>query len=161
MFLLAGVPVPPAPYYDDWPLTENGVGAVRAFLDDADRAVGESWPLAGRRVGVVTGTRMAEVMAPVVSRLATATGARIELIPVENTVFGPTVTTAGLLGGTDVLAAVRAVEDRRGLDVVLLPAESLNDDDVFIDSLPLAALRVAVAAEVIPAHSLRSALEQL
>src|SRR5690606_37332939 len=34
LFLLAGSGIPGAAYYDDWPLTENGVGAVRRLLDD-------------------------------------------------------------------------------------------------------------------------------
>jgi hypothetical protein len=42
---------------------------------------------------------------------------------------------------------------------VLLPAESLNDDVMFIDSMPLADLEAALApARLLPAHELASAL---
>ena len=57
-----------------------------------------------RRIGVVTGTAMAPLMPQVLEPLAEITGAVFELIPVENTLFGPTVTTAGLLPGTAIRA---------------------------------------------------------
>ncbi|MGK7313076.1 MAG: DUF512 domain-containing protein, partial [Candidatus Longimicrobiales bacterium M2_2A_002] len=127
MFLAAGEPVPGSGYYDDWPLTENGVGAVRRFLDDVAGIVADPPALAGT-VGLVTGTRMAEVMAPILDALSGSTGADFRLIPVENRLFGPTVTTAGLLPGEDIRDAIAATD---GLDAVLIPAEALNDDDLF------------------------------
>jgi putative radical SAM enzyme (TIGR03279 family) len=161
MFLLSGQPLPSAEYYDDWPLTENGVGAVRAFVEDVERLVRAAPDLTGRRVGVVTGARMAEVMARLLPGLAKATGGDLFAIPVQNGLFGPTVTTAGLLPGVDMLDAIRAVEARAPLDAVLLPAESLNDDDLFIDSLPFDTLRAGVSARVVAAHTMGSALESL
>jgi putative radical SAM enzyme (TIGR03279 family) len=160
LFLLAGQQVPPARYYDDWPLTENGVGAVRVLVDHAEALLMAPPDLAGRRLGVVTGLRMAEVMAPVLARLSEATGADFVLIPVENRLFGPTVTTAGLLAGADIQDAIRAAAPA-GLDTVLLPAEALNDDDLFIDSLSYDTLRAAVQPRLVAAHSLNAALEAL
>lgn len=157
MFLGAGLPVPAASYYDDWPLTENGVGSVRSLLDAFDAGLAALPRMDGRRIAIVTGMRMGQVMAPLAVRLATHTGAAVELIPVVNRLFGPTVTTAGLLPGADMRDAVRERGGR--FDLVLIPGESLNDDDVFIDDLPLAALRESVdAARVLPAHELIVAL---
>jgi NifB/MoaA-like Fe-S oxidoreductase len=161
LYLLAGQPLPPVAYYDDWPLTENGVGAVRAFLEDVERLCDAPPDLTGRRVGIVTGSRMAEVMSSVLPRLSLATGGELVLIPVENGLFGPTVTTAGLLPGADMLDSIRMAEGRQPLDVVLLPAESLNDDDLFIDSLPFDALQNGVAGRVVAAHTLGAALASL
>lgn len=160
MFLLAGLPLPAGRYYDDWPLMENGVGAVRAFLDDLEALLASPPRLSGRRVGLVTGTRMGEVLTPFVPRLAAAIGAEVSLIPVVNRLFGPTVTTAGLLPGADILDAIRAAEAVDALDLVLLPAEALNDDDLFIDSLPFDVMRAGVAAELVAAHALTAALSR-
>ena len=157
MFLGAGLTVPEASYYDDWPLTENGVGSVRSLLDAFDAGLSQLPRLDGRRIAIVTGTRMGEVLAPLATRLALHTGASVELIPVVNRLFGATVTTAGLLPGADIREAVRARGGR--FDLVLIPGESLNDDDLFIDDLPLAALRDSLdAARVLPAHELIAAL---
>ncbi|HEX7120445.1 MAG TPA: DUF512 domain-containing protein [Longimicrobiales bacterium] len=156
MFFIAGRPVPETSYYDDWPLTENGVGSVRKLLDDFDAGLKDAPALPGERIAIVTGTRMAPVFEGLRGRLERATGAAVTVLGVENTLFGPTVNTAGLLPGRDML---RAVEARGPFDRVLLPAESLNDDAVFIDDLPLAEFTDRVApARVTPGYELLSTL---
>jgi putative radical SAM enzyme (TIGR03279 family) len=159
MYFIAGLPIPRAAYYDDWPLTENGVGSVRQLLDDFDAGLGDVGSFAGRRVAIVTGERMAPVFAPLAARLAGHSGGTFDVLGVRNTMFGATVTTAGLLAGGDMLSAL---QQHAAYDVVLLPAETLNDDDLFIDSMPLTDLRDAFPTAVIaPAHELTSALAAL
>jgi NifB/MoaA-like Fe-S oxidoreductase len=77
----------------------------------------------------------------VLAPLAHATGATFELIPVVNTLFGPSVTTAGLLPGT---ALQQALAGRRELDLALLPGEAVNDDGLFMDSMSLELLEATV-----------------
>lgn len=99
---------------------------------------------------------MAAVIEPLRERIERATGAHIEVLGVENTLFGPTVNTAGLLPGRDML---RAVEASGPFDDILLPAESLNDDDVFIDDLSLDEFTERFAtARVTPGYELISTL---
>ena len=145
LYLRAGVELPPAEIYDDFDQVENGVGSVRwlqrRIAADADRLA--QW--AGQRIGVVTGTAMGQLMPMVLEPLEAATGATFELIAVENSLFGASVTTAGLLPGRAFADALRG---RRDLDLVLLPGESVNDDGLFIDSMSLDALQDEVAAEV-------------
>ena len=94
---------------------------------------------------MVTGTAMAPLMPQVISPLTEITGASFELIPVENTLFGTTVTTAGLIPGS----AMRDVLRERGdLDMILLPAESVNDDGLFIDNLAIEELIATLPVEV-------------
>jgi len=159
MFFIAGRPVPSPDYYDDWPLTENGVGAVRWFVDTFDEGLGTVPRLDGQRVAIVTGTRMSKVIEPLAARLASAANCVVDTVAVENAYFGPTVTTAGLLAGMDI---VDALESRPACDIVLLPAESLNDDRRFIDDVALAAVEEALApARVVPAHEITSGLKNL
>ena len=130
LYLQAGEPLPAAEWYGDFEQRENGVGAVR-FLQT--RIAGAGLPgLSGKRIGVVTGTAMGRLMPQVLHELGTATGGRFEIVLVENTLFGPSVTTAGLLPAAAIEAALRAHAD---LDLVLLPAEAVNDDLVFIDDV--------------------------
>src|SRR6266700_3782573 len=100
----------------------------RAALAAVDRLP----DLAGKRIGVVTGKAMGPLMPQVLADVAATTGGRFELVVVENTLFGSSVTTAGLLPGA---AIERALSDRRELDFVLLPAEAVNDDLVFVDDV--------------------------
>ena len=142
MFFIAERPIPEAAYYDDWPLTENGVGSVRSFLDAFEDGLEDLPRYDGQRVAIVTGTRMASVIEPLAGRLSAATGAEIDVLGVRNELFGETVNTAGLLPGRDIRGALL---DRGPYDLVLVPAEALNDDGVFIDDLPFADLANAVA----------------
>ncbi len=160
LFLLAGRQLPGPDYYDDASLLENGVGAVRHFLDELDRETAKGLPdLQGHRIRILTGSSMAGFLKDRSSALAQATGANVVVHQVENRFYGSTVTVAGLLAGEDLLQAVD--QPRKG-DIILLPAETLNQDDLFIDSLPLAQFEAALApARVVPAYEIPQALRSL
>ncbi len=140
LYLEAGRALPPAEAYDGFPQAENGVGAVRhlqqVVLEHRDALA----DLAGKRVLVCTGTGMARLMPQILETVAAATGGAFELAVLENTFFGASVTTAGLLPGTAFLEALRV---REGYDLALLPAEAVSDAGVFIDDVPLADLEAA------------------
>jgi hypothetical protein len=105
----------------------------------------------------VTGTAMAPLMPLVLEPLSRATGAEFELIPVVNTLFGPSVTTAGLLPGT---AVHQALSGRRDLDLVLLPGESINDEGIFIDGMSLQLLQASNPAELRTSKDFADALAE-
>ena len=145
LYLRAGVELPPAEIYDGFDQVENGVGSVRWLQRRIAEGLEALHGWQGRRIGVVTGTAMGALMPMVLEPLARVTGAHYELITVVNSLFGPSVTTAGLLPGT----ALQAVLAGRGdLDLALLPGESINDDGLFMDSMSLALLSAAVPMEL-------------
>jgi putative radical SAM enzyme (TIGR03279 family) len=156
LYLRAGVELPPAEIYDGFDQVENGVGAVRWLQQRIAEEASELHGWKGRRVGVVTGTAMSALMPMVLEPLARVSGARFELIPVVNTLFGPSVTTAGLLPGS----ALRAALTGRELDLALLPGESVNDDGLFIDSMSLDHLRATVSMEVRLSKDFADALQE-
>jgi putative radical SAM enzyme (TIGR03279 family) len=156
LYLRAGVELPPAVIYDGFDQVENGVGAVRWLQQRIAEEAGELHGWRGRRVGVVTGTAMGALMPMVLEPLARVSGAQFELIPVVNTLFGPSVTTAGLLPGS----ALRGALAGRELDLALLPGESVNDDGLFIDSMSLDQLRAAVPMEVRLSKDFADALQE-
>jgi len=144
LYMRAGEPFPPADSYDGFEQVENGVGAVR-WLESLIHAEAHTLaPLAGSRVLVLTGTAMGELMPAVTGALEKATGGRFDCVAVENSFFGPSVTTAGLLPGE---ALGTALASRRDYDLALLPAEAVNEDGIFVDDVPLASL---VAASPVP-----------
>lgn len=143
MFLIAGREIPGEEYFDDASLLENGVGAVRHFLDSVDDGLADAPRLPGRRVRIVTGASMAPFIRERAPALAAATGAEVRVEEVRNDFYGEIVTTAGLLAGRDILATLG--DGHREGDLILVPAEALNGDALFIDSLPLSELEAAVA----------------
>ena len=138
LYLLAGRTLPNPAFYGDYPQIENGVGAVTALRQRVADGLSRLPRIPGRRVGVVTGTSMRPLMPPLLESLAAATGATFELIVASNSLFGPTTTTAGLLVGADMRLVLGARDD---LDVVLIPAECLNEDGLFLDDVPFETLR--------------------
>jgi len=139
LYLQADLPLPPAEWYGDFEQRENGVGAVRYLQTciQSARAALESAQWQDKRIGIVTGTAMGPLIPQIVADLEQVTRAHFEILALENTLFGPSVTTAGLLPGKAVLAALK---DRRDLDLALLPAESVNDDLLFMDDMEAHAL---------------------
>jgi putative radical SAM enzyme (TIGR03279 family) len=149
LYLLARRELPDIEYYGDLPQIENGVGSVSA-LRKRVREKAHSLPWIGpMRIGVVTGTSMAPLMPELLDQLSVATGAELVLIPTENSLFGPTTTTAGLLVGADIR---RALTSRPELDLALIPAETINDAGVFLDDERFEDLRSAFEFPVHPSY---------
>ena len=152
MYLIAGEPIPPPDYYDEGALYENGVGAVRRFVDAFDAGLTDLPRFDGRRIRLVTGRSMEPFLHARRAALAEATGAEVDVVAVTNAYFGETVTIAGLLGGAEICGALGTGSEA---DVILFPAEALNSEGVFIDGVSydevqasLAPARVARGYEV-------------
>src|SRR5881275_1647886 len=109
-------------------------------------------------IGVVTGRAMGPLMPQVLADVAATTGGRFELVVVENTLFGPSVTTAGLLPGA---AIERALTNRQDLDFVLLPAEAVNDDLVFVDDVSAGELAERLPCPVHLSYDFADVLSEL
>jgi putative radical SAM enzyme (TIGR03279 family) len=137
LYLQAGAALPEAAWYGDFEQRENGVGAVRYLQTRIAAAAGRYGDWHGKRIGVATGTAMAPLLPQVLADLERETQARFEVVALENTLYGSTVTTAGLLPGS---AFLQALEGRTDLDLALLPAEAVNDSLVFMDDLDAHAL---------------------
>jgi putative radical SAM enzyme (TIGR03279 family) len=149
LYLLADVPLPGPGHYGDFAQIENGVGSVTMLR----RRVMEGLPALarhdGRRIGVVTGTAMAPLMPPLLDALHEATGATFELLPVVNSLFGPTTTTAGLLTSADI---VGALADRVDLDFAMVPAECINERGQFLDDRLFDDVREGLPMPVAPSY---------
>ncbi|MBL0172377.1 MAG: DUF512 domain-containing protein [Gemmatimonadaceae bacterium] len=155
LYLLAERPLPEVEHYGEVSQIENGVGAVTSLRQRVRDGLSQLPRLEGRRIGIVTGVSMAPLMPELLDQLGTATGAVFVLIPMENTLFGPTTTTAGLLVGADIR---RALIDRHDLDLALIPAETINDDGLFLDEESFIALRESLPMPVYPSYDFIDAL---
>lgn len=156
MYLRAGMELPGAEHYDEFQQVENGIGAVRylqkRIAEDRDALV--DWR--GRKIAVLTGSSMAGLMPQVLEPLTAVTGATFELLPLKNTLFGESVSCAGLLPG----AAFRmALSGRKDLDLALIPAESLNENGLFMDDLTLAGIQATSPVEIRPSYHFTDALD--
>jgi putative radical SAM enzyme (TIGR03279 family) len=154
-YLTAHAPLPAWDDYDGFPQFENGIGMTRAFADEMAEHSERLEGTIARACGVVLVT--GELFGPVLEALArTLSEGRcsVRVLPVRNEMLGGEVTVAGLLGGTDLEAAIRAdVRARAGAgpgasDVYLLPDVVLNDDGVTLDGHDLTRIGEAAGADV-------------
>jgi putative radical SAM enzyme (TIGR03279 family) len=134
-YLIAGRPLPPRASYEDLPQQENGVGSIRAFLEDLDRATIQL-PRAlpqPRRLSWVVGQLVAAALGPVVERLNRIEGLELILHGLPSPYWGQDLVVTGLLTGSDLLCGLagRDLGER-----LLLPAVMLRQGDpVFLDDM--------------------------
>jgi putative radical SAM enzyme (TIGR03279 family) len=156
LYMLAERELPGAEHYGEFAQIENGVGSVTSLRMRVAAGLERIPRRDGQRIGVVTGLAMAPLMQPLLESMRAVSGAEFELIVAENSLFGPTITTAGLLVGKDIL---RALENRRDLDIALIPAETINEDSVFLDDYTLENVRASLPMPIFPSYDFIDILE--
>ncbi|MHB1418851.1 MAG: DUF512 domain-containing protein [Bacillota bacterium] len=150
-YLKAGQEVPASVEYEGFPQLENGVGLVRRFRDTYD----ETKPLlpgkvpAPRRVALITGVSAGPVVSEIAADLSQCvTGLEITVLPIPNHFFGPTVTVAGLLTGSDLIRGWRdhTSNDTNGIDEVLIPDVMVREGtDIFLDDMSIEQVQEQIA----------------
>lgn len=149
-YLLIEQPFPANHHYGDYPQLENGVGLCRLLITEFNRRrrfLPDSLPHK-RRVVVATGTSGSKVLPPLIARLNQIRNLQVEMVTVPNDFLGHSVTVAGLLGGRDILGALRR---HMPADAALIPSVSLREGDgVFLDDFRLEALQSALPCPVTP-----------
>ena len=140
-YLIAGRPLPPRANYEDLPQRENGVGSIRAFLEELERATA-SLPASiptPRRLSWVVGRLVAGALQPVVDRLNAVQGLELVLHGLPSPYWGQEQVVTGLLTGSDLL------EGLAGRDLgeeLLLPQVMLREGSpVFLDDCTLGELQ--------------------
>jgi NifB/MoaA-like Fe-S oxidoreductase len=162
LLLKAGLPIPPASYYEDYPQIENGVGLVRRLLDSWNRAKRQfrRQPSPSRRTGAkrryflatsVSAFPFLNGIAQEIGRLCP--GITVEAAPILNRFMGESVTVAGLIGAADVLRVIATAKRAGCIEGVLLPAVMFNYAGSTLDGYSAAriGMQSGVAVTVIDA----------
>lgn len=154
-FLLAGRPLPDSPFYEDFPQLENGVGATTLLREEFAYAL-EDLRESGTRPTPKTLTVATGMAAyPTIQALAQAFTAvypqvKISTIGVTNTYLGNTVTVAGLVTATDLLAQLGGKVEGK----LVLPACMLRRErDLFLDGMRLTELSEKLGVEIVLAEN--------
>ena len=151
-YLMAGLPLPPRDSYEDLPQQENGVGSIRAFLEELDAAsdgLPESIPTPLRSSWVV-GRLVDEALAPVTARLNAVKGVSLKLHGLPSPYWGQDQVVTGLLTGQDLLQGLDGCDLG---DQLLLPAVMLRQGEpVFLDDMTLTELEQRVSVPIRIVH---------
>ncbi len=133
-YILANQKMPPVDWYDGFPQLENGIGLTQNFLSEWEKAVQRhrdgSRP-AHKNYAIPVGVSAATLLQPVIQEFNTRYHTNNRIVPVVNDFFGYTVNVTGLLTGSDILAQLPSETP------VILPAVVLNQDNLFLDDMPL------------------------
>ena len=152
-YLKAGREIPAAEAYEEFAQLENGIGLWALLKDEFYHALHlleeESALPKPRSVTVATG----QAAAPLLRELAAALCRKcpaltVQVIPIRNDFFGESITVAGLLTGTDLIAQLKG----RALgEELLIPAAMLRQEgDLFLDGLSPADVERALGIPVTP-----------
>ena len=133
-FIMAGLDIPPASYYESCTLRENGIG----LLAELQEISGKEFTGNGT---VCTGT----LAAPFLRHLLC--GSDYHVISVENTFLGPEIGAAGLLSGADIVRSVRMFPD--SYNSVILPGVMFNHDMLTLDDFTPDGISQLIGREVL------------
>lgn len=128
-YILAGRDFPDAAHYEEYPQLENGVGMARKFMDEARDAARREAPASHPGRGVITGVAGRAVVEAVLEQAGMG---GVEVLVVENALFGASVTVTSLLSGGDIAEALR--RRRPSARELIFPVTALRDGR-FIDDL--------------------------
>jgi putative radical SAM enzyme (TIGR03279 family) len=150
LYIKAGMPIHAGRWYEGYPQLENGVGLIASMRDEFDRALRniDKYDLNRRRiVSVATGEAAYDFIVGLVSELEERCyNLRCSVYKIENHFFGPEITVAGLITGSDIK---NQLTGKRLGKKLILPAVMLRaDGDLFLDNMRPAELEWALDVEI-------------
>ncbi len=148
-YLRAGLPIPPAEYYGDFPQIENGVGMVRtlidSFADEIDYSEGNVNPISA---DIATGEAMYPVFCEIIRMAEEKLNRKLDITihKIKNNFFGGNVWVTGLITATDLTDQLKGKLTSGRL---LLCNDMLrSEQDMFLDDKTPADLAGELGVEV-------------
>jgi NifB/MoaA-like Fe-S oxidoreductase len=147
-YILANRDFPSIYEYEAMEQFENGIGMMRLLLTDFNR---RKRILKRHRIGkkilMITGKSAHLSLENLVISKLRKYRINVHLLPVKNKFWGKNVTVSGLLTGGDILSEIKKLRPYN-YDVAILPPNSLNNDDLFLDDMSLGHFKSRVETEV-------------
>lgn len=150
LYLKAQQPMPEAVRYGDFMQLENGVGLWTMLKDEFEQAISNIC-YSGKKRAVTLAT--GEAAYPLIQELskkaqAACNGLDVQVIKIQNRLFGDKITVAGLICGQDFYCALK---DKNLGDELLIPAVSLRrEGDIFLDDMTIEELSEKLNIKVTP-----------
>ncbi len=150
-YILAEEPLPEAGRYDGYLQYENGVGMLRALMDEVEDAISlkkseGTLPKKFRyekTISIATGKLAYPYIQQIAEKaMSLSDGLKIHVYAITNDFFGEQITVSGLLTGQDIMKQLKGKELGERL---LLPENVLRSgEDVFLDDLTVTDLQNAL-----------------
>lgn len=150
-FLIAGLDLPIASDYQDYPQIGNGVGSIRQFIQQFETAFAKLQPQPvnpQRKLIWVVGNAVEKAFEPIAHKLNQIPGLEVKMVALSSRYWGQNITVTGLLTGQDLLEALQGLDLGDG---ILLPSVMLKQGEPrFLDDMTLFELASLLKTEIFP-----------
>lgn len=169
-YILAKREFPTFSEYDDFPQIENGVGMIRAFLEESNETINDyrskienheiSFPIENVKVTAFSGLLAYPYIKEVYEKaFSLFENLSIEVVPVRNDFFGEDITVTGLLTGQDI---VRQLKEKEVGKYLLIPDCVLRSKElVLLDDMTVSDLEKALQVTAIIVKSNRLDIDEI
>jgi putative radical SAM enzyme (TIGR03279 family) len=150
-FLIAGLDLPSAEDYEDYPQIGNGVGSIRQFIQQFETAFEKLQPMQvepERKLVWVVGNAVEKAFEPIVQQLNQIPGLSVHMAALCSRYWGQSITVTGLLTGQDLLEALQGQDLGDG---ILLPSVMLKQGEPrFLDDMTVEQLASLLKTRILP-----------
>jgi putative radical SAM enzyme (TIGR03279 family) len=150
-FLIAGLDLPSAGDYEDYPQIGNGVGSIRQFIQQFETAFEKLQPMQvepERKLVWVVGNAVEKAFEPIVQQLNQIPGLSVNMAALCSRYWGQSITVTGLLTGQDLLEALQGRDLGNG---ILLPSVMLKQGEPrFLDDMTVEQLASLLKTRILP-----------
>lgn len=150
-FLIAGLDLPIASDYEDYPQIGNGVGSIRQFIQQFETAFEQLQPTQvnpPKKLIWVVGNAVEKAFEPIAHKLNQIPGLEVKMVALSSRYWGQNITVTGLLTGQDLLEALQGMDLGDG---ILLPSVMLKQGEPrFLDDMTLFELASLLKTEIFP-----------
>jgi putative radical SAM enzyme (TIGR03279 family) len=150
-FLIAGLDLPSAEDYEDYPQIGNGVGSIRQFIQQFETAFEKLQPMQvepERKLVWVVGNAVEKAFEPIVQQLNQIPGLSVNMAALCSRYWGQSITVTGLLTGQDLLEALQGRDLGNG---ILLPSVMLKQGEPrFLDDMTVEQLASLLKTRILP-----------
>jgi putative radical SAM enzyme (TIGR03279 family) len=150
-FLIAGLDLPSAGDYEDYPQIGNGVGSIRQFIQQFETAFEKLQPMQvepDRKLVWVVGNAVEKAFEPIVQQLNQIPGLSVNMAALCSRYWGQSITVTGLLTGQDLLEALQGQDLGNG---ILLPSVMLKQGEPrFLDDMTVEQLASLLKTRILP-----------
>ncbi len=141
-YCLAERQMPSGEFYGDYPQIENGIGLVRKFQDEFESVKDTKKEFDKKKTVLITG----KSFEPYLRGMLESINCPHHVVGLKNTLFGDTVTVAGLLTGNIIMNFLKGTDYER----VLLPQNVLREfKQEFLDNITLEQLKNETGKEIV------------
>lgn len=150
-FLTAGIQIPEKKYYGKFHQIEDGVGAIRLYLDDFKKQKSKLKPELKnpQKLGLITSEGAMDMFLKIKKEMDVK-GLELDLIAVKNNFFGDRINVTGLICGIDILNTLREkVNKGEKITNLIIPSVMLRaDSEEFLDDVTLNDIKKEFNAEI-------------